>query len=78
LAATKAYEEIMGKKAKKPEKTSEERARERSQARDLDKEIREGEKRFKALARGKLGARSLLANKIAKTPAGPNSDKTMV
>jgi hypothetical protein len=53
----------MGGKAKKPEKSSEEVARERLQARQLDKEIGEGEQRFKALARNKLGAKSLLADK---------------
>ena len=53
----------MGSKAKKPKKSSEEVARERLQARQLDKEIGEGEQRFKALARNKLGAKSLLADK---------------
>lgn len=51
----------MGKRAKKPKKTSEEKARENLQARQLDQEIAEGEQRFKALARNKLGAKSLLA-----------------
>ena len=53
----------MGGGAKKPRKTSEEVARERLQSRQLDKEIGEGEQRFKALARNKLGAKSLLADK---------------
>ena len=53
----------MGSKAKKPKKTSEEVAREQLQARQLDDEIGEGEQRFKALARNKLGAKSLLAGK---------------
>ena len=53
----------MGNRAKKPKKSSEEVARERLQARQLDEEIGEGEQRFKALARDKLGAKSLLADK---------------
>lgn len=50
----------MGGRAKKPKKTSEERARERYQKIELDQQIAESEQKFKALARNKLGAQSLL------------------
>lgn len=64
------------KKPKKPKASAEEKARERLQARQLDKEIAEGEKRFKALARNKLGAKSLLADKVdneGKVSGAPKS-----
>ncbi len=54
----------MGSKAKKPKKTSEEKARERYQAIELDQQIAESEQKFKALARNKLGAQSLLGGAV--------------
>lgn len=58
----------MGGRAKKPKKSSEERARERYQAIELDQQIAESEQKFKALARNKLGAQSLLGGAL-DTPA---------
>lgn len=49
-----------GKKAEKPEKTAEEMALEKRQRSMLDKEIGEQEELLKALARGRLGKKSLL------------------
>lgn len=53
----------LGLKKSKPstEKTAEELALERNQRSLLDKEIEDSEERFKALARNKLGAQSLLS-----------------
>ena len=48
------------KKPKTPKPTAQQVAVERRQARALDEEIEEQEERFKAMARGKLGVRSLL------------------
>lgn len=48
-------------KAKKPKKTAQEKALEKRQIIQLDDEIEESERKFKALARGKLGAQSLLS-----------------
>ena len=55
------------KKEKKVVKTAEELAIERTTRSLLDKEISESEKRFKALARGKLGRQSLLSGAAATT-----------
>ncbi|MGB1304020.1 hypothetical protein [Pseudoalteromonas marina] len=49
------------KKPKKPEKTAEQDALERRTRSLLDKEIGDSEDKLKALARGSLGSRSLLA-----------------
>ena len=48
------------KSPKAPKPTAQQIAVERRQAAALDEEIREQEERFKALARGKLGTKSLL------------------
>lgn len=64
------------KKPKKPKASAEEKARERLQARQLDKEIAEGEKRFKALARNKLGAKSLLADKVGNEGKASDAPKS--
>lgn len=56
----------MVSRAKKPRKSSEERARERYQKIELDQQIAESEKKFKALARNKLGAQSLLGGAVDK------------
>ena len=47
-------------KAEKPKKTAQEEATERRQEQELDNQIAENERRFKALARNKLGSKSLL------------------
>jgi hypothetical protein len=57
-------------KIKKVEATAQEKAVDQRQSRMIDEEIAEGEKRLKAVARGKLGATSLLAGTgKAKAPA---------
>jgi len=48
------------KTPKAPKPTAQQLAVERRQAAALDEEIREQEERFKAMARGKLGTKSLL------------------
>ena len=48
------------KSAKAPKPTAQQIAVERRQAAALDEEIREQEERFRAMARGKLGTKSLL------------------
>ena len=48
------------KSPKAPKPTAQQVAVERRQAAALDEEIREQEERFRAMARGKLGAKSLL------------------
>lgn len=63
----------MAKKAKKPKKSSEEKARERYQAIELDQQIADSERKFKALARNKLGAQSLLGGAAPK-PKPKNTD----
>lgn len=66
----------MKTKAKKPKATAQEKALERRQSMQLDEEIAESESKFKALARGKLGARSLLAGsgfKQAPSSSAPKS-----
>jgi len=49
------------KRPKAPEPTAQELAVVERQSRQLDEEMEESEKRLKALARGKLGSKSLLA-----------------
>ncbi len=49
------------KRPKTPEPTAQEKAVVERQSRMLDEEMEESEKRLKALARGKLGSKSLLA-----------------
>ena len=49
------------KRPKTPEPTAQEKAVVERQSRMLDEEMEENEKRLKALARGKLGSKSLLA-----------------
>lgn len=49
------------KRPKIPEPTAQELAVVERQSRQLDEEMEESEKRLKAIARGKLGPRSLLA-----------------
>lgn len=71
------------KRPKAPEPTAQELAVDQRQSRMIDEEIAEGEKRLKAVARGKLGASSLLAGTgktkapgakaIAKTPVKKKS-----
>ena len=53
-------------KPQKAEKTGQEVAQEQRQARQLDDEIGKSEKSFKALARGKIGAKSLLSDGDSK------------
>jgi hypothetical protein len=48
------------KSPKRPKPTAQQIAVERRQARALDEEIAEQEERFRAMARGQLGVRSLL------------------
>jgi len=50
----------MGGRARKPKATAEENAASRRQSRELDSQIGKSERKFKALARGKLGVKSLL------------------
>ena len=49
------------KRPKAPEPTAQEKAVVERQSRMLDEEMEESEKRLKAIARGKLGSKSLLA-----------------
>jgi hypothetical protein len=49
------------KRPKTPEPTAQEKAVVERQSRMLDEEMEESEKRLKAIARGKLGSKSLLA-----------------
>jgi hypothetical protein len=60
------------KAPKPPEPTAEELAMTARQKASLDKEIEEEEKRLKAVARGGLGTRSMLA---AATPMGAKSTR---
>ena len=53
-------------KPQKAEKTGQEIAQEQRQARQLDDEIGKSEKSFKALSRGKIGAKSLLSDGDSK------------
>ena len=69
------------KRPKAPKPTAQEIAVDQRQSRMIDEEIAEGEKKLKAVARGKLGASSLLAGTgktkapaaIAKTPVKKKS-----
>lgn len=69
------------KRPKAPKPTAQELAVDQRQSRMIDEEIAEGEKRLKAVSRGKLGASSLLTgiNKIktlgaiTKTPVTKKS-----
>ena len=66
----------MASTPKKPKKTAEEKALEIRQRSLLDKEIEEGEERFKALARGKLGRQSLLSGgprNVKESAGGPRA-----
>lgn len=56
------------KAPKAPKPTAQQLAVERRQAAALDEEIREQEERFRAMARGQLGVKSLLGG-VPKTPA---------
>lgn len=56
------------KRPKAPKPTAQELAVDQRQSRMIDEEIAEGEKKLKAVARGKLGASSLLAG-TGKTKA---------
>jgi len=58
------------KRPKAPKPTAQELAVVERQSRMLDEEMEEGEKRLKALARGKLGSKSLLAQGAAKSTSG--------
>lgn len=63
------------KRPKAPEPTAQELAVVERQSRMLDEEMEESEKRLKALARGKLGARSLLAQGASKSTSGTKGTK---
>jgi len=58
------------KRPKAPKPTAQELAVVERQSRMLDEEMEESEKRLKALARGKLGSKSLLANSASKSTSG--------
>lgn len=58
------------KRPKAPKPTAQELAVVERQSRQLDEEMEESEKRLKALARGKLGAKSLLAKSASKSTSG--------
>ena len=58
------------KRPKAPKPTAQELAVVERQSRQLDEEMEESEKRLKALARGKLGSKSLLAKSAAKSTSG--------
>lgn len=58
------------KRPKAPKPTAQELAVVERQSRMLDEEMEESEKRLKALARGKLGSKSLLAKSAAKSTSG--------
>ena len=62
-------------KPQKQEKTGQEVAAENRQARQLDEEIGKSEKSFKALARGKIGAKSLLSKSDGKVSAMKPAEK---
>jgi len=63
------------KRPKAPEPTAQELAVVERQSRQLDEEMEESEKRLKALARGKLGSKSLLAQGAAKSTSGAKGAK---
>lgn len=58
------------KRPKTPEPTAQELAVVERQSRQLDEEMEESEKRLKAIARGKLGSKSLLAKSASKSTSG--------
>lgn len=67
------------KRPKAPEPTAQELAVDQRQSRMIDEEIAEGEKKLKAVARGKLGATSLLAGTgKTKDPAAKAAKPTKV
>lgn len=66
---------FMKPKVKKAVATAQEIAVEQRQARLLDEEIAEGEKRLKAVARGKLGAASLLGKTGKGKPSAAKTSK---
>lgn len=59
------------KAPKAPKPTAEETAMVERQRRDLDEEMAEQERRLKAVARGTLGTKSLLAKGTPAKKAGP-------
>ena len=63
------------KRPKAPEPTAQELAVVERQSRMLDEEMEESEKRLKALARGKLGSKSLLAKSASKSTSGTKGAK---
>ena len=63
------------KRPKAPEPTAQELAVVERQSRQLDEEMEESEKRLKAIARGKLGSKSLLAKSAAKSTSGTKGAK---
>jgi len=65
------------KRPKAPKLTAQELAVDQRQSRMIDEEIAEGEKKLKAVARGKLGASSLLAG-TGKTKAPAAKAQTSV
>lgn len=58
------------KRPKAPKPTAQDLAVVERQSRQLDEEMEESEKRLKALARGKLGSKSLLAQGASKSTSG--------
>ena len=66
------------KRPKAPEPTAQELAGVERQARMLDEETDEIEKRLKAVARGKLGSKSLLAKAKSSTSSGSTSSGSML
>ena len=63
------------KRPKAPEPTAQEKAVVVRQSRMLDEEMEESEKRLKALARGKLGSKSLLAKSASNSTSGTKGAK---
>lgn len=66
------------KAPKAPKPTAQELAVERRQQAALDEEIREQEERIKAMARGKLGAKSLLGGVPRTRQASATGGRTML
>jgi hypothetical protein len=63
------------KRPKAPEPTAQELAVVERRSRMLDEEMEESEKRLKAIARGKLGSKSLLAKSASKSTSGTKGAK---
>ncbi len=63
------------KAPKAPKPTAEETAMVERQRRELDEEMEEQEKRLKAVARGTLGTKSLLAKGTAAKRSGPGQGR---